>query len=95
MSEPLQLEPVPDTGRTPCQRVWRAVLSILLADAAAYAQGKQCVIGCKVDPDELKAAYDDLVTCGPMLQYVCAMSGDDAVFVSERVREWLGRQDAA
>lgn len=63
----------------------------MVADAVAYAQGKQCVIGSVIDPDELKAAYVDLVTCGPMLQYVCAMSGDDAVFVSERFRRWCGQ----
>ena len=52
----------------------------MVADAVAFAQGKQCVIGSIVDPEELKAAYVDLVTCGPMLEYVCAMSGDEHAY---------------
>ena len=63
----------------------------MVADAVAYAQGKQCVIGSVIDPDELAAAYDDLMQCGPMTRYCCDMSGDDAVFVSERFRRWCGQ----
>ena len=54
-------------------KLWRACLTRLLADAAVHWRGQGWYGGMKdYEPEQ---AFDDVVRCGPMLRRVCSFAG--------------------
>ncbi|RBP69606.1 hypothetical protein [Marinobacter nauticus] len=63
-------------------RLWCAAFQLLVDDAKRYWTGKA---GTNA---ESIAACDDLLACGPMTRHLCAMTGLEAVAVSESFTRW-------
>lgn len=74
---------VEQAGRvaSPERRLWGAALALMIDDAIRHHRRK-------ADHDnahrERVAAYNDLLSCGPQTQYLAAMAGYDAVWLSEQ-----------
>ena len=80
----VELEPG-ETVRSasPERHLWGAVLAMLLDDARAYHKG------ARSRREELGAAYQDVMTCGPMLTRLCLICGHDPQWVAEGFRRWV------
>ena len=69
-----------------CQRLWRACLALLLADARAYWLEKPHQPGAA--GQDLEEAFDDVVACGPMTREVAEWNDLDPEYVSAAFIRW-------
>ena len=70
--------------QVPEYRIWLAALARLIHDAKLYEERL-----CDSPSDqELEQAHNDVMKVGPMLCYVCSMTGHDPNIASKTFRQW-------
>jgi hypothetical protein len=81
----------PDDGsekpRTPEQRLWLAVLCLMLEDARRYVEGVNVRLPYG---DQGRNAFNQVSRCGEQLRRICDYLPDlDAETISEHFRRWM------
>ena len=69
------------------RRLWSDVLRLLLHDARNYWRGRQGH-GVHAESHHLEQAFDDVVSCGPMIQHCCGFLDLEPDWLSEGFIRW-------
>lgn len=67
-------------------RLWTAALGLLLDDAAKYWLEKPLRLSGQLE--EGQQAFDDVVSCGPMLRRCCQWLEWEPEWITERFLRW-------
>ena len=89
MSLPLEDDPENDRSATPEHVLWCAALAFMLEEARGYWQGARTYGTTGYEGEQ---AFDDVVRVGPMTRHLCAMTGHNPAWLSEKFIKGLERE---
>jgi hypothetical protein len=70
-------------AKLPETALWRSALELLIRDALLYSQTKKAPHNAKATYTQ--DAYNDVIKTGPMLSFICDMTGDDPAYKSQKL----------
>jgi len=79
-------------AKLPELSLWQAALELLIRDALLYSQTKKAPHNAK--ENDTKDAFNDVIKAGPMLCWLCDMTGDDPSYISQKFNLLVARRDS-